>query len=81
MPKKSQARSVFEKLHAYDQDYVMYKMDKLPSGEPLIPGKISTKQFSDVVREVAGKPGAYTTKPGDMIRNSKLSKKVKTRSF
>lgn len=76
---KSRARNVYEKLSSSDQSTVDIKTGRKA-------GIVFTRDwprvsFDQAVREVAGRPGAYTTKPGDTIRSSRLSKKVRGRSF
>lgn len=76
---KSRARNVYEKLTASDQNAVDIKTGRKA-------GVIFTKawpkvSFDQAVRDVAGRPGAYTTKPGDVIRNSRMGKRFRGRSF
>lgn len=76
---KSQSRRVYEKLSEADQSDVDIRTGRKS-------GVIFTRDwprvsFEKAVREVAGKPGAYTTKPGDVIRNSRLKSKATKRQF
>lgn len=76
---KSQSRNVYEKLSEADQSNVDIRTGRKS-------GVIFTKDwpaisFEKAIREVAGTPGAYTTKPGDVVRNSRMTKKMRGRSF
>jgi len=78
MPKSS-ARATYEQLNPSDQAQVDISTGRYP-------GVLFTKDypalgFDQAVQKVAGQPGAYTTKPGDVIRSSKLKNKAKGLSF
>lgn len=63
---KSRARNVYEKLHPSDQDAVNIKTGRKA-------GVIFTKawprvSFDEAVRDVAGRPGTYTTERGGILK-------------
>lgn len=72
---KSRARSVYEKLHPSDQRQVDIRTGRAEGVKFTLHWPKRT--FDEAVREVAGKPGSYTTERGGPVKR----KRRRERSF
>lgn len=65
-PVKSRSRRIYEKLHASDQREIDIRTGRAQG--ITFTKDWPTVSFEQAVKDVVGKPGTYTTKPGGALK-------------